>query len=88
MERTWRFWYTPAGVIPMTSPSQTGYYRDGDYFYYVTSAGVVYYVYGPDVLEPVWEECEFLSPDAEPKTPDADDLALFERTRVAYGIPE
>jgi hypothetical protein len=71
----------------MTAPSPTGYYRDADCFYYVTSAGVIYYVFGPDGPEPVWEECEFLSPDAEPKTPDSEDMAAFERCRVGYGIP-
>jgi hypothetical protein len=71
----------------METPSPTGYYRDADCFLYVTSADVAYSVYGPDRPEPVWEQCDFLSPDAEPKTPHAEDLAAFERCRVGYGIP-
>lgn len=54
----------------------------------MTSAGVVYWVQDPDNQEPVWEECGCLSPDAEPKTPDPEDLAAFERSRLTLKIPE
>ena len=44
---------------------------------------------GPDTTEPTRENVGPPLPgDAEPKTPNAETLALFERTRVAYGIPE
>jgi hypothetical protein len=56
---------------------------------YLSSTGGLYYVEGADTMEPSWRNIgpPFLD-DAEPRTPDAEDLALFERTRVAYSIPE
>jgi hypothetical protein len=55
----------------------------------LTSTGGFYLVDDPDTTEPVWRNVgPPLPDDAEPRTPDAEDLALFERTRVAYGIPE
>jgi hypothetical protein len=71
----------------MTARSLTGYFRDADCWAYVTSAGVVYWVSDPDEPAPVWEEVGCLSPDAEPTTPDAEDMAAFERSREAHGIP-
>jgi hypothetical protein len=71
----------------MTTQS-TGYFRDADAILYLTSAGRAYYVQGPDNPEPVWRECDGdLSPDVEPTTPDQEDLEVFERYRVAFGIP-
>jgi hypothetical protein len=68
---------------------QHGYYRDNDSWLYLTSARDLYVVHEPDATEPVWRNIGLpMSEDAEPRTPDAEDLALFERTRVAYGIPE
>jgi hypothetical protein len=66
-----------------------GYYRDYDTWLYLSSTGDLYYVEGPDTMEPAWRNIgpPFLD-DAEPRTPDAEDHALFERIRVAYGIPE
>ena len=66
---------------------QPGYYRDADAWLYLTSAGQLYYVDGPDVTEPAWRSTDpIMSDDAEPKTPDAEELASFERARVPYGI--
>jgi hypothetical protein len=42
----------------------------------------------PESVEPVGRECEILGDDAEPTTPGAEDLELFERVRVGYGIEE
>ena len=68
--------------MPLTS----GYFRDADCILYVSKAGKVYYVTGPDTREPVWKECGALGDDTKPTTPDAEDFATFERTRLAYGI--
>jgi hypothetical protein len=66
---------------------QPGYYRDYDSWLYLSSTGDLYYVDGPDLTEPAWQNIGTpLGDDAKPKTPHADELALFERTRVAYGI--
>ena len=66
-----------------------GYYRDYDSWLFLTSAGDVYEVDTPGATEPVWRKVgPSLGDDAKPGTPDAEDLARFERTRVAYGIPE
>jgi hypothetical protein len=68
---------------------QPGYYRDNDSWLYLTSARALYTVHEPDATEPVWREDGLpMSEDAEPKTPDAEDLASFEAARRAYGIPE
>jgi hypothetical protein len=65
-----------------------GYYRDYDSWLYLSSTGDLYVVHEPEETEPVWRKVGHPLPDdAEPKTPGAEDLALFERTRVAYGIP-
>ena len=63
-----------------------GYYRDADCVLYVSETGAVYYVSGPDVEEPAWRECDALGDDFEPAELDADELALFERSRVAHGV--
>jgi hypothetical protein len=77
-----------SGEIPMTEPCAAGYYREDDCYYYVNSAGAVYYVSGPGELEPAWENVgPPLSDDAKPRTPIAEDLEAFERCRIAYNIP-
>jgi hypothetical protein len=66
---------------------RSGYYRDADCMMYVTEAGMVYWVQDPETDKPAWEECGFLSSDAEPTTLCAEDREVFERTRIAYEIP-
>lgn len=63
-----------------------GYYREGDSVLYVSEAGAVYYVSGPDTPEPAWRPCEGLGGDARPRKPGAEELGAFERARKAYGI--
>jgi hypothetical protein len=41
-------------------------------------------VSGPESVESACRECD----DAEPTTPDAEDLEAFERSRMGYGIGE
>ena len=66
-----------------------GYYRDHDTWLYATSAGGLYCVHEPGEAEPTWRAIGLpLGDDAERKTPDDVDLAVFERARLAYGIPE
>jgi hypothetical protein len=68
---------------------QPGYYRDYDSWLYVNTAGGLYLVRSPDTTESVWKNVgPPMGDDAVPRMPDAEDLALFERTRVACGIPE
>ncbi len=66
-----------------------GYYFDNDMWLYLTLTGKLYVVYLPDSMVPAWRR---VGPsawiDAQPATPDAEDLALFEQTRVASGISE
>jgi hypothetical protein len=67
-----------------------GYYRDYDAWLYATAAGAVYLVADADTgPEPAWRDAgaEGLGDDAERVDPDAEDMALFERARLAYGIP-
>lgn len=65
-----------------------GYHRDNDQWLYATKGGALYVVTEPDAVEPVWSKTDpILSEDSVPATPDAEDLALFERCRVGYGIP-
>jgi hypothetical protein len=64
-----------------------GYYREYDSWLYLTANGNLYFVSGPDSIEPEWKKIEPpLGDDAMPKTPDGEDLALFEQVRVSYGI--
>jgi hypothetical protein len=66
-----------------------GYYRDNDTWLHLSSTGKLYYLTGPDTSEPAWRDIgPPMSDDAELKTPPGDELALFQRTRMAYGIPE
>jgi hypothetical protein len=65
-----------------------GYYRDADDFLYVTAGGIQYIVQEGAGAEPCWQAVELpMSNDAEPVTLDAGNRELFERTRIAYGIP-
>jgi hypothetical protein len=66
-----------------------GYYLDNDTWLYLSSTGELYVVDEPEAIKPVWRNVGLsVSIDAEPRTPDAEELALFERTRVSCGIPE
>jgi hypothetical protein len=66
-----------------------GYYRDYDTWLYLSSTGMLYYLTGPDTSEPAWRNIgPPMGDDAVRKTPASGELALFERTRMAYGIPE
>jgi hypothetical protein len=73
-----------------------GYYRDYDTWLYLSSMGKLYYVLGPDTSEPAWRDvgpqpgdhADLGLDDAVLKTPSCGKLALLERTRMAYGIPE
>jgi hypothetical protein len=71
----------------MAAPA-AGYYREADYVLYVNTVGDVYYVWGIETTEPAWRKTTPLEEDASPATLDDDDFELFERVRVAYGIPE
>jgi hypothetical protein len=74
--------------MPEENSMRPGYYRDYDSWLFLTSAGALYLVDDPDTTEPVWRNIgPPLPDDAEPRTPDAEDLALFEQTRAAYDIP-
>jgi hypothetical protein len=65
-----------------------GYYRDADDFLYITGAGDQYLVQQGAGPEPCWQAVPLpMSDDAEPTTLDAEDRELFERVRIAYGIP-
>jgi hypothetical protein len=73
----------------MICPYSPGYYRDSDSVHYVARDGGIFYVFGPDTLEPVfWDVGPPLPDDAEPANLDAEDFAWYERCRLAYGIPE
>jgi hypothetical protein len=68
---------------------QPGYYRDYDSWLYLTSTGELYCVSDPDSPEPVWRSIGLPLPDdAKLRVPDDEDVAAFERTRIAYNIPQ
>jgi hypothetical protein len=72
-----------------TEPHALGYHHKHDSFYFASSNGSVYYVYGPDTVEPTWERIGPPLPDgAKPRTPIAEVFKFFERSRREYGIPE
>ena len=67
-----------------------GYYRDHvrDVWLYLSPDDHLYYVRGPNTPAPSWRKICPVLDDTEAATPGAEDLALFERTRVASGIAE
>ena len=66
---------------------EPGYYRDADVWLFLSSTGKLYYVSGPDTPdEPAWRLLDAPLEEAEPGVPIDEELELFERVRVAYGI--
>jgi hypothetical protein len=67
-----------------------GYYRDAESWLYLTAAGDLHLVADADTgPEPAWRKIDPPPPeDAEPKAPDAEDLAEFEWARADLYIAE
>jgi hypothetical protein len=66
-------------------PKASGYYQDSESVCYVSGAGTMFYVQGPDDPEPVWRREDEFSEDAE-RAKDQGRYAEFVRSRMAYGI--
>jgi hypothetical protein len=66
-----------------------GYYRSNDCWLYLTTSGTLYFVSGPDTVEPEWKKIEpFMDDDAKLAAPDDEEIPSFEAVRVSYGIPQ
>jgi hypothetical protein len=74
------------GTRATTTESESGYYQDAGCILYVSEAGVVYDVLGPDAPDLIWKKCAYLSPDAEPTQLHVVDRQAFERCREVLGI--
>jgi hypothetical protein len=78
-----------AMLTTKSTSMQSGYYREDDTWLYLTFTGELFVVADCTSPAPLWESVELPMPDdATLRIPSAEDLAAFERSRIAYGIPE